>query len=279
MTSASSVCSVMTKQGDLPICDAADKDANVWFYPHDGTAVNDCTSGYIYNFQTALSFYSDVSFAGICLPTDVVPTVQWFLRQHHGWWVEPHLLQHLLHLPASSCPRHLWQGRAWPHSDAGAAPLQAWPTRPGRLGFTILSFVATPHIHRSILISFSSRLFSWLFVVTMYLPHTSYHVQNSWRASFCHMTLHWASSNFATQHSPYVLSPYPHTSPFSSNLCVLFLNILTCLHRLQVYKKTSYFVSILDALWQSLVLFFVPYLVSNCGQAVVYKNNSLSSLL
>ena len=45
---------------------------------------------------------------------------------------------------------------------------------------------------------------------------------------------------------------------FSTTLVIQLCTILL----LQAYRKYSYFVAILDATWQSLVEFFVPYFVS-----------------
>ena len=81
--------------------------------------------------------------------------------------------------------------------------------------FLILSFFVTLHIHLSILISTTSSLFSWLFLVyrvsapmlalqlfCIFSPLAS-------PASFCHTTFHCTSSNFLMLYSPYVLTPYP----------------------------------------------------------------------
>ena len=77
----------------------------------------------------------------------------------------------------------------------------------------------TTHIHRSILFSFTSCLFSWLFVVnhvsaqsdrpTPMLALTlfcrAYIFPLASRASFCHTTLHCTSSNFPMLHLYYNL--------------------------------------------------------------------------
>ena len=95
-------------------------------------------------------------------------------------------------------------------------------TDPLTCSLLILSFFVTPHIHRSILISFTSSLFSLLtmsHIAMLASPLFCASSSFASRASFCHTTLHCTSSNFSMLHSPYVLSPYPYLTMMRDVMC------------------------------------------------------------